>query len=35
LKYGKSDTLGMDAMAEITIIEELRKYDQLSAIITE
>ena len=35
LKYGKSDTLGMDAMSEITIIEELQRYDQLSAIITE
>lgn len=35
LKYGKSDTLGMDAMAEITIIESLQEYDYLSAIITE
>ncbi len=35
LKYGKSDTLGMDAMAEITIIETLQEYDHLSAIITE
>lgn len=35
LKYGKSDTLGMDAMPEITIIEKLQRYDQYSVIITE
>ncbi|MFA6306549.1 MAG: hypothetical protein WCV70_01510 [Patescibacteria group bacterium] len=35
LKYGKSDTLGMDAMPEITIIETLRDYDRFSVVITE
>lgn len=35
LKYGKSDTLGMDAMPEITIIETLQRYDQYSVVITE
>ncbi len=34
-KYGKNDTLGMDAMPEITIIKTLQEYDQRSAIITE
>ena len=35
LKYGKNDTLGMDAMPEITIIEQLQRYDQHSIVITE
>jgi len=34
-KYGKCDTLGMDAMPEITIINTLREYDERSVIITE
>lgn len=34
-KYGKSDTLGMDAMPEIAIIEQLQEYDELSVVITE
>lgn len=34
-KYGKSDTLGMDAMPEITIIKNLQEYDERSIIITE
>ena len=33
--YGKSDTLGMDAMPEITIIEQLKRYDAMSIIVTE
>jgi hypothetical protein len=33
--YGKNDTLGMDAMPEITIIEVLQRYDQFSVVITE
>lgn len=35
LKYGKSDTLGMDAMPEITIIETLQRYDEFCVVITE
>ena len=34
-KYGKIDTLGMDAMPEITIIKTLQEYDERSAVITE
>lgn len=33
--YGKSDTLGMDAMPEITIIEVLQRYDKFCIVITE
>jgi hypothetical protein len=33
--YGKSDTLGMDAMPEITIIEALQRYDKFCIVITE
>ena len=33
--YGKSDTLGMDAMPEITIVDQLKRYDKMSIIITE
>jgi len=35
LKYGKSDTLGMDAMPEIMIISALQEYDARSIVITE
>ena len=35
LGYGKSDTLGMDAMSEITIVGELLRYDKYSIVITE
>ncbi|MFA5184677.1 MAG: hypothetical protein WC456_04100 [Patescibacteria group bacterium] len=34
-KYGKSDTLGMDAIPEITIIKTLQEYDEQSIVITE
>lgn len=34
-KYGKSDTLGLDAMPEITIVHELRQYDKNAVVITE
>jgi hypothetical protein len=33
--YGKSDTDGMDAMAEITIVEVLGQHDRNAVIITE
>ena len=33
--YGKGDTLGMDAGSEITICEELRRYDAGAVVITE
>jgi hypothetical protein len=33
--YGKSDTLGMDAMPEITIVEQLGAYDKNAIVITE
>ena len=33
--YGKSDTLGMDAMPEITIIEHLKRFDKYAVVITE
>lgn len=33
--YGKGDTLGMDAMPEITIVDGLRKYDKFSVVVTE
>jgi hypothetical protein len=33
--YGKNDTLGLDAMPEIRIIEQLHQYDHSSVIITE
>lgn len=33
--YGKSDTLGLDAWPEITIKDELGRYDQHAVIITE
>jgi hypothetical protein len=33
--YGKGDTLGMDAMPEITIIEVLQRYDKFCIVITE
>jgi hypothetical protein len=33
--YGKKDTLGMDAGPEITICEELKRYDSGSVVITE
>jgi hypothetical protein len=35
LRYGKSDTLGLDAMSEITIVEQLLGYDAFSVVITE
>jgi hypothetical protein len=35
LAFGKSDTLGMDAMPEITIIDSLRGYDENAVIVTE
>src|SRR3989338_11230776 len=35
LRYGKSDTLGMDAMPEITIVETLQNYDRFCVVITE
>jgi len=35
LAYGKSDTLGLDAMPEITIVGALSEYDKFSIIITE
>lgn len=33
--YGKSDTLGLDAIPEITIVEVLEAYDPHAVIITE
>lgn len=33
--YGKNDTLGMDAMPEITIMNGLRIYDKFSVVVTE
>ncbi len=33
--YGKKDTLGMDAVPEITICEELSRYDAEAVVITE
>ena len=33
--YGKKDTLGMDAGPEITICEELKRYDAGAVVITE
>lgn len=33
--YGKNDTLGMDALPEIRIIEQLKKYDNHCLVITE
>ena len=34
-KYGKADTLGLDAMPEITIVEELSEHDRNAVVITE
>ena len=34
-RYGKHDTLGLDAIPEITISERLREFDQHSILITE
>lgn len=34
-KYGKKDTLGMDAGPEITICEELTRYDSGAVVVTE
>lgn len=34
-RYGKSDTLGLDAISEISISEQIQKYDQHSILITE
>ena len=34
-KYGKKDTLGMDAIPEISTIKTLQEYDGCSAVITE
>lgn len=34
-KYGKSDTLGMDAMPEITIVDQLCAYDRNAVVVTE
>ena len=34
-KYGKKDTLGMDAGPEITIVTELTRYDVGAVVITE
>lgn len=34
-KYGKKDTLGMDAGPEITITQELENYDRGAVIVTE
>ena len=33
--YGKKDTLGMDAGPEITICEELKRYDAGAVVVTE
>lgn len=33
--YGKGDTLGLDAWPEITIMEELAKFDRNAIVITE
>ena len=35
LAYGKSDTLGLDAMPEITLVERLEQYDKYAVVITE
>ncbi|MDO8483220.1 MAG: hypothetical protein Q7S86_05390 [bacterium] len=35
LAYGKGDTLGLDAMPEITIVDKLCDYDRYAIIITE
>lgn len=35
LAYGKSDTLGLDAMPEITIVEKLQTFDRYTIVITE
>lgn len=35
VSYGKSDTLGLDAIPEITIVEVLEAYDPHAVIITE
>ena len=35
LAYGKSDTLGLDAMPEITLVERLEQYDKYAIVITE
>jgi len=34
-RYGKSDTLGLDAIPEISISTQIKKYDQHSILITE
>ena len=34
-RYGKSDTLGLDAISEISISDQIKKYDQHSILITE
>jgi hypothetical protein len=33
--YGKKDTLAMDAMPEITIVNGLKEYDKFSVVVTE
>ena len=35
LRYGKRDTLGLDAGPEITIIDELGRYDENAVVIAE
>lgn len=35
LAYGKGDTMGMDAGPEITICDELKRYDSGAVVITE
>lgn len=35
VRYGKGDTLGLDAIPEITIADRLRKFDQHAILITE
>jgi len=34
-RYGKPDTLGLDAIPEISITTQVKKYDQHSILITE
>lgn len=35
VQYGKGDTLGLDAMPEITIVKRLQDFDRRAVIITE
>ncbi len=35
VRYGKGDTLGLDAIPEITISDRLKKFDQHAILITE